>query len=338
MARTVPPLSRLVPAALALLLAVGAGGLAVLSRDDQSAVAATGYRIAYDVVDVTSGRRTTELVEVDRSRGSRRLLPDGGGTATTESGVFDRVDGRWRQLAVVPPGEPGQDLQLAAPLAWAETAGLASRDGTGEFAGLPCTWWLTREPLDVGTFASATAEDRARSCVDDAGRLLADTWRAAGRDVRTRTATSVTSSISFDAFDGARPAPLDARLVTTAVEPLTRPMTDLVRFAPLQGSSVAAVVRFVDVTAGTVEVERRVQRAVLTRDGAVVVLDQVRPAAPVTPRGDREVDLGRLGTGLVRAIGGGLVVEVAVGPGLLRVRSGVPLDELTSWLSELSSV
>lgn len=336
MARTVPQLNRLLPAALALLLVAGGGTLAVLSRDDEPAVATTGYRIAYDVVDLTAGRRTTELVEVDRPHVSRRVLSAGGGSATTESGVFDRVGGQWRQLAVVPPGEPGQDLQLTAPLAWAETAGLAGRDGTGEFAGLRCTWWLTREPLDSGTVAPATAQDRVRSCVDDAGRLLADTWRAAGRDVRARTATSVASSISLDPFDGAQPAPVDARLVTTAVEPLSRPMADLVRFAPLQGSSVAAAVRFVEVTAGTVDVERRVQRTVLTRDGAVLVMDQVRPAAPATPRGDRGVGLGRLGTGRVRATGGGLVVEVAVGPGLLRVRSGVPLDELTSWLSELS--
>lgn len=335
MARTVARLNRLVPIGLALGL-VATGGWVVLSRDEEPS-ASGGYRIVYDVVDLSTGRRASEFVEVDRPDASRRVSQDGAGSATTSSGVFDRVDGRWRQLAVVPPGEPGQDLQLAAPLAWAETAGLAHRDGSGSVAGLRCTWWLTREPLDTGVVAPAAAADRARSCVDDAGRLLADTWRAGGRELRSRTARTVEAVAELDPLDGQRAAPVDPRLVTTAVEELSAPTPDLVRFTLLPGSSVVAAARFVEVVPGGAEVERRVQRTVLLRDGAVVVLDQVREPVARAPLGDRDVDLGALGTGRVRGTGGGLVVEAAVGDGLLRVRSGLPLAQLAGWLRTLST-
>lgn len=334
MARTVARLNRLLPAGVVLGLAA-AGGLVVLGPDDEPATA-DGYRITYDVVDASTGRRATEVVEVDRPYASRRVLPGGAGSATTPAGVFDRADGRWRQLAVVPPGEPGQDLQLAAPLAWGEPAGLARRDGTGSVAGLRCTWWLTREPLDTGVLAPPTTDDRARSCVDDAGRLLADTWRAGGRGVRTRTATTVEPIAELDPLDGTQAVPVDPRLVTTAVEELPAPAVDLVSFRALPRSSVVAAVRYVEVAPGSAEVQRRVQRTVLTRDGVVVVLDQVREAVARSPVGDRDVALGALGSGRVRGTGGGLVVEVAVGPGLLRVRSGLPLGELVGWLRTLS--
>ena len=56
---------------------------------------------------------------------------------------------------------------------------------------------------------------------------------------------------------------------------------------------------------------------------------------PVLPRGDRTVRLGALGTGHVRATGGGLVIEITIGEGLLRVRSGLPYAELVAWLRTL---
>ncbi len=320
--------------AAALLLAGAAAGTAVLLRDPSSP--ASAVRIAYTVEDLATGARTTEVLEIDRPRVSRRLLDDGG-SMTTQDGVYDRAaDGQWRRLAVVPPGEVGQDLQLAAPLAWAETAGRATRDGTGSVAGRACTWWLTREPLDVAPFAPATAQDRARSCVDDRGLLLADTWRAGGRDLRSRTATAVTSVASLAAFDGATPEPIDARLVTTVVQQLSEPAGDLVIPRPPPRADLLAAVRMVEVAPGTTDVVRRTQRAVYRTGDVVVVLDQVdETAGPPVPQGDGEVDLGALGTGRVRATGGGLVVEVRVGDGLLRVRSGLPLASLVAWMATL---
>ncbi len=331
------PRSRLIPAVGALLLAAAAAGSVVLLRDQEPRPANAAYRISYAVEDLVSGRRTTEVVEVDRPRLSRRLLPEGG-SATTESGVFDRVGEQWRQLAVIPPGEPGQDLQLTAALQWAAGEGLAQSDGTGTVAGRACSWWVTREPLDVGSFAAATPADRARSCVDVAGRLLADTWRADGRDVRRRTATEITALAAVAVFDGTTPAAIDPQLQTTVVERLSAPTADLVGPVPLPGAKLVAAARFVDVAPGSTDVVRRGQRAVYLRNGVVVVLDQIREAAPVAPRGDADVALGVLGSGRIRAIGGGLVVEVQVGTGLLRVRSGLPLEELVDWLGTLRPV
>lgn len=336
MARTVPPLNRLaLRAAAAAVVAVGATGAVVLLPDDPSRPTSSAYRIGYDVEDLVTGMRTTELVEVDRPRVSRRLLDDGG-SATTESGVYDRSPtGEWRQLAVVAPGEPGADLQLTAPLAWAEGARLARRDGTGSVTGRACTWWLTREPLDVSTFMPATDADRARSCVDEQGLLLADDWRAGDRELRRRTATSVTLVTSVSAFDGSTPKQIDQRLVTTVVEQIPGPTTDLVRPVPPPGFEVHSAVRTVEVAPGTTDVIRRVQRAVYLRDGVVVVLDQARSAGMAEPRGERAVDLGRLGTGRVSAAGGGIIVEVRVGDGLVRIRSGLGFERLVTWLETL---
>lgn len=334
MARSRAPLNRLAAASL-LLVGVGAAAVVWLGDDDPPAPS-SAYQIAYAVEDLATGTRTTELLEVDRPRVSRRML-DGGGSATTASGVYDRSpEGRWRQLAVVPPGEVGPDLQLTAALTWAGAQGLAAQDGGATVAGRRCTWWLTREPLDLNAFAPATARDRTRSCVGDDGLLLADTWRADGRDLRRRTATAVRALPSVVAFDGSTPDPIDPRLVTTVVQPLQRPERDLVQPAPPPGAELLHAVRSVDVTPGTTDVVRRTQRTVYLQAGVLVVLDQVQETAgPPTPRGDRDVALGRLGTGRVRATGGGLVVEVRVADGLLRVRSGWDLAPLAAWLGDL---
>ncbi len=334
MARTRAPLNRLVVAAVVLVVSGAVGTALVLLREEPAT--ASGYRITYVVEDLISQRRTTEVLEVDRPRASRRLL-DEGGSATTESGVFDRSpQGTWRQLAVAAPGEPGQDLQLLAPLAWAEGERLASRDGVGEVAGEACTWWLTREPLDTAVFAAATATDRARTCVDRTGRLLADTWTVDGREVRRRTATGVTSRVAVSTFDGQAPEPIAAQLITSVVEQIPMPVGDLVRPSPPAEGRLLTSVKVVDIAPGTADVVRRTQRTVYVVDGLLVVLDQVRETAGAPEaRGSEEVDLGPLGTGRVRATGAGLVVEARLGDGLVRVRSGVPLDGLLSWLRTL---
>jgi hypothetical protein len=337
--RAVAPLSRPAVAAAALALAGVAAAVAVLQSggdDPPAGERGSGVRISYEVLDPSTGARTQEVVEVQPPFSSRRLLSGGGGTATTESGVYDRVGGAWRQLAVVPPGEPGQALQPAAALGWAEREGLARRDGSGTVAGRTCDWWLTREPLDSAVVAAPTAADSARSCVDASGLLLADAWTVAGREVRRRTATGVEQAGATPVLDEQAPAPVDPRLLTTVVERLSQPEPDLVDLAPLPGSQVLAAVRVIEVVPGTTDVVRRVQRTVLRRGDVLVVVDQVRPvgAAPL-PIGDRPVALGSLGQGRVRATGAGLVLEVRVGEGLLRVRAGIPYDELVAWVSVL---
>ena len=330
MARTVPPLTRLVPAVLLLLAAAGAGTAALVLRDDEAA-AGPAYGITYAVEDLSSGKRTEETVEVDPPLRSRRVMGTVG-SATTEQGVYDLADGTWRQVAAVPPAEVGQDLRLTAALEWAAAQGLAVADGTGTVAGRRCTWWLTRDPLDVGAFAPATETDRARSCVDDEGRLLADLWRSGGRELRRRTATQVRALRSVDVFGGLTPEPLPAELTLTAVERVDAAVDDLVTLTAPQGLSLRAAARVSELVPGTTDVQRRFVRAVYDGDAGLVVVDQVR--GRVEPRGP-QVRL-PLGTGQVQATGGGLVVIVPLGPEqALRVRSSLPYDDLLAWLTTL---
>ena len=334
MARTLPPLNRRTLVAAALLLAAAGAGAALLARDDPApAVVGDRFRITYDVVDRTTGRTVTEVHEVDRPLRSHWLTGDSG-SATTEAGVYDRAGGAWRQLAAAPPGEVGQDLRLAAALHWAHEQGLAQPDGTATVAGRRCTWWLTREPLDVAAFAAASGEDRTRTCVDGSGLLLAEEWRAGGRDLRRRTATDVRPLDRVDVFDGATPQPLAPGLLLTAVQPEQQPVSDLVTLTAPPGLTFRTGARSSDLQPGTTEVLRRSVRAVYSGGGDLVVVDQVR--GPVEARG-AAVELGRLGTGQVQATGGGLVVTVPLGPEqALRVRSSLPYDALVGWLSGLA--
>lgn len=309
--------------ALAVAAAVVAGVL--LTRDDADA---SGYQLTYTVEDVTAHTRSTEVVEVDGPLRSRRLTGRTG-SATTERGVFDRRDGRWRQVAVTPPGEVGHDLRLTAALAWAADRGLAARDGTGTVAGRDCTWWLTKEPLDTSTVAAATSADRTRSCVDDQGRLLADEWRGGDRDLRRRTATRL-RSVDLDVFDGTKPEPLPATLVLTVVETLPKPVDDLVVLTAPKGLQLLAAARFGELAPGTTDVQRQGVRAVYADDTDVLVVDQIRGLVDSV---GRPVGVPGLGTGGIQATGGGLVLTIPLAPDQhLRVRTSLSFDALLAWL------
>jgi hypothetical protein len=331
--RAVAPLNRIWVAAALVALAAVTGAAFLLRRNDAGGGdTGSGIQVRYDVVDLTTQQRTVETVELQRPLVSRRVS-GATGSATTERGVFGRFDGHWRQVAATPPGEIGQDLRLAAALAWARGHGLAAQDGTGRVAGRPCTWWLTKEPLDVAAFAAATADDRARTCVGADGLLLADTWRGGGSDLRRRTATQVRRIRSVDALDGETPPALNPELVLTVVERLDAPANDLVRLTPPAGLRARAACRWSDLAPGTTDVTRRAVRAVYADDSDVLVVDQLRgPAdAPGVP-----AELGALGQGRVQATGGGLVVTVPLADQqLLRVRTSLPYDALLAWLRTL---
>ncbi|MBK5307040.1 MAG: hypothetical protein JJD92_10165 [Frankiaceae bacterium] len=329
MGRTVTPLIRGVVAGAALLAVAAAAAGVLLLREDETP---SGYRITYDVEDLVADVRTTEVVEVDGPLRSRRLTGRTG-SATSEKGVFDLRDGRWRQVAVTPPGEVGQDLRLSAALAWAADRQLAANDGTATIAGQACTWWLTKEPLDIASVAPATTADRTRSCVDDKGRLLADVWRAGDRDLRRRTATQV-SRADFDVFDGMTPEPLPPSLILTAVEAREEPVSDHVQLTTPPGWNLLAATRADDLEAGTIDVVRRTYRAVFGTATDVLVVDQIRGTGEA--RG-LPVELPGLGTGRVQATGGGLVLTVPLGADQwLRVRTSLPYDELVEYVKGLT--
>jgi hypothetical protein len=197
-------------------------------------------------------------------------------------------------------------------------------------AGQACTWWLSREPLDIASVAPATGADRTRSCVDSDGRLLADTWRAGGRDLRRRTVTEI-RSVRADVLDGTTPEPLPTALRLTAVETLAKPVDDLVVLTPPTGWDLLTAARFSDLEPGTTEVRRRTVRAIYVSGTDVMVVDQIR--GPGDAAGRPVLVLPGLGTGRVQATGGGLVVTVPLGEEQwLRVRTSVSAEDLADWL------
>jgi hypothetical protein len=312
---------------LAVVAAVVAGLL--VTRDDPDA---SGYQVTYSVEDLTTHTRSTEVVEVDGPLRSRRLAGRTG-SATSERGVFDRRDGRWRQVAVTPPGEVGQALRLTAALDWAADRGLAAQDGTSSIAGRNCTWWLTKEPLDTAPVAAASTADRTRSCVDDQGRLLADEWRSGDRDLRRRTATRI-RSVDLDVFDGTKPEPVPTNLVVTAVQVLPEAANDLVALTPPKGLDLVTAAQYSELVPGTTDVQRRAVRAVYADGSDLLVVDQVR--GPLDAPG-RRVEVPGLGTGGMQATGGGLVLTIPLAPDQhLRVRTSLSYDALLAWLATVT--
>lgn len=324
MGRPVAPLARLVAAGLALSVAGTAAWVATRDGPPAATTApAAGYRITYDVR--SPGTTASEVVEV-LGPVSRRVAGETG-TATTATGVYDRSGGSWRQLAAVAPGEVGSRLQADVALRWAATVGLARPDGTGDVAGVACTWWLTREPLDAGDVAAPTATDRTRSCVDAHGRLLADEWRSGGALLRRRDAVRVEELRSLDPFDGAVPQALDPRLATTAVEARDA------QGAPPPGCRWTSASIVLEAAPGTTELARRTSRQVAECGTRLVVLDDVEDlTGPVAPRGLPGPTVGGLAS-RVRGTAGGVVVEVVVDGRLRRVRSGLPLADVVGWLA-----
>lgn len=322
------------------------------SDDGPNPAVASSYRVVYRVEDLTGAapRVQTETVEVVRPFRSRRRLAAGpppggtalGGNSTTEHGVYTiRDDGRAQQVAVAAPGEAGNDLRLVTSLAAAERRGLARRDGSGEQAGRPCTWWVTREPLDTADAAVASAADATRSCVSPAGLLLADSWRLGGREVRRRTAVTVAEQATLAglaAFGTATPEPLPATLVTTVVQ-----RQSVTSDGPQPGGLpqvAAALVTELTPLATPPSPERRTTRRVYADGNDIVVEDRVRFfVGTAQPRAGSPVSLGgELGTGQLRATPGGLVVEAVLPDGqLLRVRSSLPESVLVDWLRDVTA-
>ncbi len=337
-----------------------AGGLTYLSLRDASGPAAVAggalptrspaaYRIVYRVEDPAASpvAVTTDVVEVVRPHRSRLAHyagpPPGGarrgGSLTLERGTFLLDDqGRARLVQAVAPGESGADLRLATTLAFAERRQQVRRDGTGEVAGRSCTWWLSREPLDVANPAAATDTARVRSCVDDAGLLLADTWSLDDHVVRTRTAVEVAEAADLGEQSFTPPPPGEPPAVAAVVRLVAAPVEPGVglRLRPPTGLSLvsAATVLLGDARTG----QTFTRRAVYGGAQDLLVVDQVRAQAEPPAIGVGEpVALGPVGPGVVRATPGGLVIE-AMTPGheLLRIRTSLHEDVVLTWLRSLT--
>lgn len=187
--------------AVLLLLAAGTA-LAACSSSSPAPTGPPSLRVVYRVEDSAQQPPRVTTVVVDDAppyRGRTRTLagpPPGttdlGGTATDEGHQYLLdADGRVRTVAAVAPGFSGTGSGLAVALPAGEHHGLVQSVGTARVAGRTCTEWLSRDPLDSGPLAPASAVDRTTSCVDADGLLLRDAWTLHGQLVRTRTAVSV---------------------------------------------------------------------------------------------------------------------------------------------------
>ncbi len=328
------------PSLAAVLTVVATTGavvaVVVATRPDADAPAAGGggwlpgvppasYRIVYDV---TSRTGRGEIVEVTPTRTRKVTTRNGapaGGTALAEDGLYVRGSAGWTETQVALPGDPGDAMVLRTALASAEPRGLARRDGTGTVAGRECTWWVTNVPFDGGPLAAATASSRARSCVDRVGLVLADSWVADGKVVRSRRATEVTLTADLAGsrlFDDVTPKPLLARLRTTVVSPRAKPV--------VAAPPGLVAERSVD----AVEPGRRRARTVFRGGGdAAVVTDATGSSSLGT---GTAVDVGVLGTAVLRSTLGGIVVEVLRPNGhVLQVRTSLAEDVVLRWLRSL---
>jgi hypothetical protein len=174
---------------LAVALLLAGCGRSEPPRVEREA-APTSYRITYEVTtgDVT----TTEVHTVRRPFLGR--IDIGDATRVTDAGV----------LATTSPGAPWVRIQVPiAPAAGdvrpdvvlddAIEAGLAEEAGTRRVAGRSCRVVRLGGPMSGGTLTpiGAVAGESAEACVDGAGLVLAETWRADGETQRELRATSV---------------------------------------------------------------------------------------------------------------------------------------------------
>lgn len=271
--------------------------------------AATGpdgsTHLTWRVEEAGTGRVTTTVIEIDRPYRARLRTFEGDGatgrlldgTIWTEDGVHVITpDGTVQTAQRTAPGPPGIDLRLDVVVPFAVEQGLAVVDGTDELAGRPCTVVLTAAPLDAATPAPVTADEEVRSCVDEAGRLLADTWTIDGEVIRQRTAVGIEDGppLTDDLLFGDGPVPAPTDLAGTRVLALEGPF-DVPLALPIPAELLGlpldrvAEVRDEPRTGEVVRPVRLVQRATYTDGERLLVLDQIRvvtgPALPAPPAG-----------------------------------------------------
>jgi hypothetical protein len=314
--------------------------------------------IVYGVEDRTSTppRLTTQVLDIDRPYVARLVTRDGRPPGGTPMGgtIWDRdhqylVDatGRVQVLADTVPSFPGPDAHLDVALAVAERLGLVERAGASAVAGIACTQWKSRGPLDTGAFERATKDDSTLTCVDDHGRVLSEHWRLHGQLVRVRIAVTVTTGPALDGarlFDGKTPQPLVTPISATQVqeEPADK-LTTALGIPPLPappGFTLDRSVALIDVdsSSGTREVVNEgAGFAWVNGDQLVTLVIKRGLRAPLpAPHGGAPVALGSNGTGRLSPVLSGLRIQFRTPAGLLvTATSDAPEAVLRTWLSSL---
>lgn len=176
-------------------------------------------QIVYRVEDLTQGghRITTQVIAVAGPQRARSELLEGEPPGGTSLGgiAFDagsqyllRSDGSSIVVQDIAPNFAGPVQHLDVALATAVRHGQATAGATSSVAGLTCTLYVTKEPLDQGSISQAVGGDRTTSCVSREGLLLSEEWSLSGSVVRRRTAVTVGEGPDLTGnglFDGRAP-------------------------------------------------------------------------------------------------------------------------------------
>lgn len=326
---------------------------AAACSDDPGTTAPPSQRVVYRVEDHAQALRvTTVVVDAQPPYLGRTVTLEGpppggaslGGSAwDADTQYLLRPSGDAAVVQQVAAGTAGVHPHLDTALASAERHGLARRTGSGTVAGTACERWLTKEPLDAGPFAAATATDSTESCVDAKGLLLQDSWTLDGKLVRTRTAVTVGEGPSLEGaglLDGRTPTPADTtqareQVRTVPAEQLADAFAIAVPPAP-EGFALERSTAFVTLTDSG---EHRTEGMVLTyRSGtrlAVLRLEQgLGFRLPPATDGVAVTVGGR--PGRLRPQVNGLRLELTPRPDRnVSIVSALDEDALVSWAASL---
>jgi hypothetical protein len=303
----------------------------------------TSERIAYRLVD-DKGVATQEVTDLQGPYRARTLTSSEGvplgGYLWDETGVYTvAADGSLTQSEYIGPGFPGpaSHLDLALPVALRQ--GLVTKAGPGTAGDLPCTRWVSLQPLDGAPFGPATPNERTESCVDAHGVILTETWMSFSKLIRSRTFVSrgTYRSNPDDLYDGKRPTPLPTTLSGVVVRPSSPSELGAlmgfrvpVRPPGLTPDKASAVL---DINTDRSGFSREAGVLTWIGKGRLVVLRIERDleAGGRTTRGE-QVDLGALGKGRLEPVLAGLKVTAESGSLRLIATADLPEDELLSWL------
>lgn len=349
-------MSRVIRAAVAVALA--GTGVACTGGSGDNSPGSGGVRIVYRVEDRTQSPPlvTTQVVETDPPYVARLITRTGPppGGAQTGGTIWTRdrqyvVDpsGEVRELADVVPSFAGPDAHLDVSLPVAARLGLVSRVGSGKVAGVTCTQWRSRSPLDTAPFRAATTKESTVSCVDEEGRLLSDEWTLGGDVVRERTAVEIGHAAALGKatlFGDRTPQPQPTPVSTTSVKP--EPPSKL--SAALGIGELPAPPGFAfDRSLALIDVDRASATPQVINEGAgfswvngdqlvtLVIRRGLRAPLP-EPREGVPVALGANGRGRLAPVFTGLRLQLRTAQGLVVTATGdVAESTLRAWVSAL---
>ena len=321
------------------------------THPSSAAAGLVSQRFVYSVEEDhgESGGRGTLVIDVADPYVARVVTQTASGTATGSAWgaaglVVIAADGSARQVQQAPPGFTGGDSRLDVALPLAASLGWVRKGSASSVAGRACTTWLSGPPLDSGTIGPPTPDEQTSSCVDDAGRIVSDTWTRNGRTLRVRRLTSTGPGplLSADGLDaGHRASPLPSGAATQLVRAVPA-----AKLAPLMGVALPAAPPGQRLDRSTA-LETVGSDGAAQQEGAsftyvgdntltVVTFTRYLVGAARAPTRGQPVRLAR-GTGRVAPVVEGLEADLVTRTGIeVKVQTDLPLTVFTQWLQQLT--